>query len=77
MEQLQEMFGPLVEEQLGAMDWAPVKREAEQETAPANRKRREQNRAREALAHRFTPANHPGAELGARGAMQKATNRRR
>ena len=37
MEQLQEMFGPLVEEQLGAMDWAPVKREAEGETAPANR----------------------------------------
>ena len=37
MEQLQEMFGPLVEEQLGAMDWAPVKREAEEETAPANR----------------------------------------
>ena len=37
MDQLQEMFGPLVEEQLGAMDWAPVKREADGETAPANR----------------------------------------
>ena len=37
MDQLQEMFGALVEEQLGAMDWAPVKREADGETAPANR----------------------------------------
>ena len=37
MDQLKEMFGPLVEEQLGAMDWAAVKREAEGEMAPANR----------------------------------------
>ena len=44
------------------MDWAPVKREAEGETAPANRGKAPQNRAREALAHRFTPANHPGGK---------------
>ena len=32
MDQLKEMFGPLVKEQLGAMDWVPVKREADGET---------------------------------------------
>ena len=31
MDQLKEMYGPLVEEQLGAMDWAPVKRDSEDE----------------------------------------------
>ena len=44
MEQLQEMFGLLVEEQLGAMDWAPVKREAEGETAPGKAPRTEQGK---------------------------------
>ena len=37
MEQLQEMFGPLVEDQLTMMDWATSKREAERDPAPSDR----------------------------------------
>ena len=55
MEQLQEMFGPLVENQLSMMDWAPSKREAEQDSAPSDRskaQRTEQGKGRtESRAH--------------------------
>ena len=59
MEQLQEMFGPLVESQLSMMDWAPCKREAEQDSAPSDRsKAQRRSRAREELDRRESNKPH-------------------
>ncbi|CAE7267840.1 unnamed protein product [Symbiodinium sp. CCMP2592] len=49
VEQLQEVFGPLVTDQLNLMDWAPTKREAEPSSAPPDRskaQRTEQGKGR-------------------------------
>ena len=60
LEQLQEVFGPLVTEQLNSMEWAPTKREAEPSSAPSDRERR---RARGARGSRPPQTNHPGAKV--------------
>ena len=50
LEQLQEVFGPLVTEQLNSMEWAPTKREAER------------SKARGARGSRPPQTDHPGGK---------------
>ena len=52
LEQLQEVFGSLVTEQLNSMEWAPTKREAER------------SKARGARGSRPPQTDHPGAKVG-------------
>ena len=73
LEQLQEVFGPLVTEQLNSMEWAPTKREAEPSSAPSDRSKA--SRTEQGKGRPWQPApqtNHPGAKVGERDAIQMA-----
>ena len=82
LEQLQEVFGPLVTEQLNSMEWAPTKREAEPSSAPSDRSnasRTEQGkvatgpRKQTTLAQRWgkgTPFRWPQSDLSDQGVGQ-------
>ena len=59
MEQLQEMFGPLVENQLSMMDWAPSKREAEQDSGSSDRSKAPRTEQGKGRPGSQAPSNKP------------------
>ena len=83
LEQLQEVCGPLVTEQLNSMEWAPTKREAEPSSAPSDRSKASRTRQgapvaagphkQTTLAQRWgkgTPLRWPQSDLSDQGAGQ-------
>ena len=59
LEQLQEVFGPLVTEQLNSMEWAPTKREAEPSSAPSDRSKASRTEQGKGRPWQPAPTNKP------------------
>ena len=59
LEQLQEVFGPLVREQLNSMEWAPTKREAEPSSAPSDRSKASRTEQGKGRPWQPAPTNKP------------------
>ena len=72
LEQLQEVFGPLVTEQLNSMEWAPTKREAEPSSAPSDRSKASRTEQGKGRPWQPAPTNKPHWRKGERDAIQMA-----
>ncbi|CAE7314010.1 TRPT1, partial [Symbiodinium sp. CCMP2592] len=75
MDQLQEVFGPLVTEQLNNMDWQPVKREAEPNSAPADRSKASRTELGKGRPWQLAPTNkQPWRKGGGKGRFSEGPN---
>ena len=54
-----EMFGPLVEDQLSMMEWAPSKREAKPDSAPSDRSKAQRTEQGKGRPGPLAPSNKP------------------
>ena len=59
LEQLQEVFGPLVTEQLNSMEWARTKKEAEPSSAPSDRSKASRTEQGKGRPWQPAPTNRP------------------